>query len=164
MSIDDPYRPPLASVHPAVEEAKLEIVSAGRGRRFLNLLIDYVGIFVLSSVVAFAYSIFYFSMYPMAAATPLESGGLLVQYGFGIAIMFAYYIPLEGLFGCTLGKLVTGTRVVSEDGGKPSWRQVIGRTFARFIPFEAFSLLFADGGVVRGWHDSLPRTWVVRRR
>ena len=137
---------------------------ASRWRRFFNLLIDYIAIFVLSVAVVFVYSIAYFTAYPTAQATPMESWGMLAEYAFGLGIMFAYYLPLEGLFGCTLGKLFTGTRVVSEGGGKPSWGQAIGRTFARLIPFEAFSVLFVDDGQVRGWHDSLPRTGVVRRR
>ena len=162
--MDDPYRAPATSIDAGMDGAKLAIAPASRWRRFFNLLIDYIAIFVLSVAVVLVYSIAYFTAYPMAQATPMESWGLLAEYAFGLAIMLAYYLPLEGLFGCTLGKLVTGTRVVSDDGGKPSWGQVIGRTFARLIPFEAFSVLTGDDARVRGWHDSLPRTWVVRRR
>ncbi|MCW5581620.1 MAG: RDD family protein [Luteimonas sp.] len=165
--MDDPYRAPAASIDAGsdeADEAKLAIAPAGRWRRFFNLLIDYITMVVLSTAAVIAYSIAYFSAHPMAEATPMESWGLLADYAFGVAIMFAYYVPLERLFGCTLGKLVTGTRVVSEGCGRPSWGQVIGRTFARLIPFEAFSFLFVEDGRVRGWHDSLPRTWVVHRR
>ncbi len=88
----------------------------------------------------------------------------MAEYAFGILVMLLYYTPLEALFGCTLGKLVTGTRVVNERGGKPSWGQALGRSFARLIPFEALSVLVASEGQVRGWHDALPRTWVVRKR
>jgi len=70
----------------------------------------------------------------------------------GVAISLAYYIGLESLTSRTLGKLVTGTKVVNEDGGAPSLGQIVGRSFARFIPFEAFSFLFTEG---RGWHDSI---------
>ena len=163
MSVDDPYRAPLAPIDAAADQAKLAIVPASRWRRFFNLLIDYAAIFALSVAVVFAYSIAYFTVYPMAQTTPMERWGSLAGYVFGVVLMLAYYLPLEGLFGCTLGKLVTGTRVVSDDGGKPSWGQVVGRTVARMIPFEAFSLLFVDDARIRVWHDSLPRTWVVRK-
>ena len=48
--------------------------------------------------------------------------------------------------------------VVDEYGNKPSNSQLIGRSFARIIPFEAFSCLG-----YRGWHDTLSKTYVVSR-
>jgi len=160
-SPDDPYRAPTAPIDASADRATLKIVSAGRGRRFLNLLIDTIACWLLAFLAAFAY-VFY-QLWQHGGVDLPQQGNLWRDYAIGLAVMLLYYIPLEGLFGCTLGKLVTGTRVVSEDGGKPSWGQVAGRTFARLIPFEAFSVLFADDGQVRGWHDSLPRTWVVRK-
>ncbi|MEM6265057.1 MAG: RDD family protein, partial [Bacteroidota bacterium] len=65
----------------------------------------------------------------------------------------------EAAFGKTPGKFVTKTQVVNKDGGKPTPGQLIGRTFARFIPFDAFSFL-ASNPV--GWHDSLSKTRVVK--
>lgn len=99
-----------------------------------------------------------------AAVATLEEPNFLRDYAIGISAMLVYYIPMEGFFGFTVGKLITGTRVVNEQGGKPRWGQVVGRTFARFIPFEAFSVLFANDTERRGWHDSLPKTYVVRKR
>jgi uncharacterized RDD family membrane protein YckC len=95
------------------------------------------------------------------AVHALQSGGTAGQYLLGATILLIYYIPQEALFGRTLGKLVTGTMVVNEEGGKPSLGQVVGRTFSRFIPFEAFSFFVSSA---RGWHDSIPRTYVVRVR
>lgn len=79
----------------------------------------------------------------------------------GIVIMLAYYIPLETLSGRTIGKLITGTKVVSEEGRIPSFSAVMKRTLSRFIPFEAFSFLGKDP---RGWHDTLSKTYVVKCR
>jgi uncharacterized RDD family membrane protein YckC len=78
----------------------------------------------------------------------------------GICAMIGYYIIFEGAFGWTVGKLITGTRVIRFDGRKPRFPQIVGRTAARFIPFEPFSLL--GGG--NGWHDSMSGTRVVRVR
>ena len=50
---------------------------------------------------------------------------------FGVLLTLVYYLPLEGLTGRTLGKLVTGTRVVNADGMKPTFNQILGRTFSR---------------------------------
>ena len=73
--------------------------------------------------------------------------------------MLIYYVPQEAFWGRTIGKLITGTRVVSEDGGPASFGQVVGRTFARMIPFEPFSFF---GSTASGWHDSLSHTRVVQ--
>jgi uncharacterized RDD family membrane protein YckC len=87
--------------------------------------------------------------------------GLGTRYLFSMIIILAYYVPQEALYGRTLGKLATGTKVVDENGGKPSFKQVLGRTFSRFIPFEAFTFFASDA---RGLHDKLPRTFVVKCR
>ena len=71
---------------------------------------------------------------------------------------------MEGLFGATVGKWVTRTRVVDERGLPPSWRTAFLRSLARFIPFEPLSLLFAGADDPRGWHDRMPGTRVVLRR
>lgn len=99
-----------------------------------------------------------------AALDWLEQPSKARDYGMGIVVVFLYYVPMEAVFGFTVGKLVTGTRVVDESGLPPSWRQVIGRTLCRFIPFEAFSVLFSTDGKVRGWHDRLAGTYVVSIR
>ncbi|CAN0592803.1 unnamed protein product, partial [Laminaria digitata] len=39
--------------------------------------------------------------------------------------------------------------------------RLLGRTAARFVPFEAFSFL---GGDATGWHDRWSNTRVVRLR
>jgi uncharacterized RDD family membrane protein YckC len=57
--------------------------------------------------------------------------------------------------------LITGCKVVNEKGGRPSFGQILGRTFARLIPFEAFSFLGTTG---RGLHDSVAKTFVVKCR
>ncbi|MDR1809185.1 MAG: RDD family protein [Prevotella sp.] len=71
------------------------------------------------------------------------------------------YYCCEWIFGRTLGKLLTGTVVVDSDTfGKPSFGQVLGRTFCRFIPFDAFTFISSHP---EGWHDSLPSTMVVTK-
>lgn len=78
-------------------------------------------------------------------------------------IVVLYYVPFETGFGRTPAKLITGTKVVSEDGGPPGLGRVLGRTLVRMVPFEVFSFLGGDGRPV-GWHDSWSGTRVVRTR
>ncbi len=78
---------------------------------------------------------------------------------FGIGTFVVYYVAFEATLGRTPGKMVIGTRVIRDDGGKPRVAQVIGRSFARFIPFEPLSIFFGNM-----WHDSLSNTRVVQSR
>lgn len=75
--------------------------------------------------------------------------------------MLFYYVFFESLTGRTPGKLLTGTRVVDEQGQKPSFGQILGRSLARMLPFEPLSFFGAEN---RGWHDSLSKTYVVKSR
>jgi len=78
----------------------------------------------------------------------------------GLLVGYTYFFLLEAVCQKTIGKMLTGTKVVSMDGGRPSLGQFMGRAAARFIPFEAFSFLGSQEP--RGWHDSLSGTRVIR--
>jgi uncharacterized RDD family membrane protein YckC len=78
----------------------------------------------------------------------------------GIPMSLLYCTLMEGAFGVTVGKLCTGTRVVGEGGRRIGFR----RSLCREIPFNAFSALMSDDHLIRAWHDSLTRTYVVLRR
>ena len=83
---------------------------------------------------------------------------------YSVAWILLTFLGVFGVHRMYMGKWITGTRVVDERGDPPSWRQACLRSLARLIPFEAFSVLFSEDGMARGWHDSLPRTRVVIRR
>ncbi|MGJ7903228.1 RDD family protein [Lysobacter sp. 1R34A] len=155
---DNPYHAPQTAVQLDERMAKLE--AASFLRRFFNYLIDFVACYAIGFVIAFAFALFGGE----GALAAMDEPNLLRDYAIGIGLMLAYYIPLEGMFGVTVGKLITGTRVVDEQGRPPGWGQVIGRTFARLIPLEPFSVLFSDSRRPAGWHDRLPKTLVVRTR
>jgi len=75
-----------------------------------------------------------------------------------IPFLLLYYIILEGIFNTTAGKCATGTTITNADGAKPGFAQIVGRTFCRLIPFEAFSFFTAGA---RGWNDTFSNTYVV---
>lgn len=151
-STNNPYQAPIARV---AEQESTAIVPAERWRRFVNLIVDYFGFFALSIVIGAILGL----AGGASAVQKLQTPGM--QYLTGIVIMLIYYVPLEAMFGRTLGKLVTGTKVVDENGNPPTWGKAFGRTLCRFIPFEAFSFFKSDA---RGWHDSIPKTYVVKTR
>lgn len=145
---------PYEATQTVLGEQNYKAEPASKWLRLLNLLIDYIAFWVLGLVVGMV--IIY--VFGMENAHWLEGGS---GFTIGILVPLAYYILVEGATGRTLGKLVTGTRVVNAAGGTPSFKQILGRSLARFIPFEAFSFLGDDG---RGWHDSIPDTYVIRCR
>lgn len=74
-----------------------------------------------------------------------------------IVVFFAYYMLFEFHYQRTLGKFVTGTRVVNKFGDNPSVSDVLARTFLRLIPFDNISFLFPGNG----FHDWLSDTKVI---
>jgi uncharacterized RDD family membrane protein YckC len=83
------------------------------------------------------------------------------QYTFVSLIRLSYYISLETLFGRSVGKFVSQTMVVDENGNKPSHHMILIRTLCRLIPFYEFSFF---GIPTRAWHDSLSKTYVVDKK
>lgn len=146
----NPYRSPLTDVSEAT--ANRAIVLASKGRRFGTFVVDYICFIVVS-----------FCSGVLIALTFGEAGvGAMAQIPdmvLGWIVFALYYIFFEGLWARTPGKLLFGTVVVNQSGGRPSLGQVVGRTLCRLIPFEAFSCLGE-----RGWHDSIPKTYVVLAR
>ena len=75
-----------------------------------------------------------------------------------LPFLILYYLFFESIFQSTPGKALTNTIVVNDNGQRPRFIQLLGRTFGRLIPFDALSFF---GNDARGWHDSLPGTYVV---
>ncbi|RBL88445.1 RDD family protein [Chitinophaga flava] len=125
-----------------LEEPAPELAS--KGLRFANYLVDFLVIFVvLICLMNFA---------------QLAMAEIQVIY---IVFFLLYYSIMEGLMnGRTIGKMVTGTRVVTRDNEPISFGKALGRSASRLVPFEAFSLLFGDAA----WHDNWTNTIVVKNK
>lgn len=152
----NPYAPPQAELASAgldsVAGEALEVAS--RWRRFLGFLVDYVCFIAASFVVGIVWGAA--SLFLLHRAPDAHGFGANI---FGILVFLGYYLVLEGSTGRTIGKMLTGTRVVDDAGRKPSWKKVLGRTLCRLIPFEAFGVF---GGRRLAPHDTIPGTRVVR--
>ena len=151
----NPYASPSTSQYPYDQlEVRQPVTPVGQGARFANLIIDYLAQFAIGFVLGIIIVVIGGEQ---GAAFLEETPGFLI----GIPILVAYYFVLEATTSRTLGKLITGTKVVNQDGGTPTLGQIVGRTLCRLIPFEAFSFF---GTPPRGWHDSIPKTFVVKTR
>ncbi len=87
--------------------------------------------------------------------------GIFHQYLFAIVIAILYYGLSETLLGRSIGKFITGTIIVMEDGSAPDSHVILKRTFCRLIPLEWITFL---GMPSRGWHDSIPGVYVVDKK
>ena len=134
----------------AEEERYTEKDIANGGRRFANSLIDTIVIYAL-----------YFILILITASGGtfgVESVGM--QFSIYL-LMIGYYTVMEFTIGKTVGKMLTGTKVITIEGEKPDFKTAFVRSLCRFIPFDAFSFL---GTPCAGWHDTIAKSRVIYDR
>jgi len=138
-----------------MQKSKANITASG-GIRFANYILDVIGYFILSVLLGILIGVF--AIFTNTDISWMEHMSKISEYFIGFVVLSSYYITFETIFGQTPGKMITGTKVVTETGEKPRLETIMTRTLCRFIPFEAFSFL-GPGAI--GWHDSLSKTRVV---
>lgn len=126
-----------------------EFKPASSGKRFLNRLID---------TVCYVLIVLVFVKNGLFGEAIAEMDSTLEFTIIEIPFIIVYYLFFESLFHATPGKFITNSIVVNDSGERPRFVQILGRTFSRLIPFDAFTFF---GDPSRGWHDSLPNTYVV---
>lgn len=142
-----------------------QYVEATIGQRFVNFLIDNLLMrFGLSYLTGTAVGVLLGILFPeymnriIYSQTSMDL--LLLSYAVGVVNYLFYYTICEKAFrGYTLGKLVSGTRAIREDGGELTFKDAILRTLSRMVPFEVLS-----GFAPRPWHDSWTKTIVIKTR
>ncbi|KQV45826.1 MULTISPECIES: RDD family protein [unclassified Duganella] len=150
MSFDqNPYAPGSA----LAQRERVSGEPASATRRFWTFVADTIAI----RIGFLALEIVYGVCYGLEALGELNG---VKWWGVYIIFYVAYYVALEVLFGRTVGKLLTGTRVVTSEGQALSIPTALLRTFCRLIPLEPMSFSLGE----TWWHDSLSRTQVVRTR
>ena len=158
---ENPYQSTAAmSGKPAnsAHDQSFELVS--QGKRFINYLIDRV----LMTIGAIALGVMFgvsLAIFDPEGAVVEDNMIDVVGNIIGFAFVFLYFVFFESIFQRSPGKFATGTKVIDQAGGAPTFGQIVGRSACRFIPFEAFSFLFGDSARVVGWHDKLSGTRVV---
>jgi uncharacterized RDD family membrane protein YckC len=131
--------------------------NASQGKRFANFLLDLVFYYIFSFVIGLIIAIYHVAF--SASSNSIFKGDSEIRnYLIGFMVVFTYYSISEALTGRTLGKLITKTKVVDENGQRPGLGIILLRTVCRFIPFDALSFFSDDNS---GWHDKLSKTKVV---
>ncbi|MEO0404678.1 MAG: RDD family protein [Bacteroidota bacterium] len=139
------------------DKAREEQRIADKGLRFANFIVDRILVEIFAAIIYVILGLtisdeildFWLSEDPVSTLWTI-----LIGFVFTVA----YYTLFEFQFGGkTIGKMLTKTRAVKEDGGPITFKDALIRSLCRVIPFEPFSF-FGDNG----WHDSLSKTKVIR--
>ncbi len=133
---------------------------AGFWIRFLASLLDGL---LLQGVTLLVFN-------PMRRAMGIVPEELSIVDLIELVVYFLYYIVLTWWSGQTLGKLITGIRVISANQprgkltlGQVLLREVIGKLLSAILLGLGY-LWVAWNGKKQGWHDLMARTYVIRDR
>ncbi len=121
----------------------------GVGTRIIDFLIDTTIIFLLSYALNRVNDFYqyYWSFKGFSGITIF------------CVLLVVYYIISEGLFGTTLGKKASMSKVVDKDGKRPNFLQVIVRSVVRLFPLDFILIPFTD----RTLHDIASKTFIVEK-
>ncbi len=115
-----------------------DAVDASKLQRILNYLID-------SSIL-------------FLTINELINLSTISSYLMAVIFCIAYYTIFEFMGGFTLGKLMTGTRVISNNDSPLKLKQILIRSLIRSIPVDAFTFF----SKTPGWHDAWTDTKVIK--
>lgn len=157
----NPYAPPKTeSVPDPLTVDLLESYElASKGKRFLNYVVDRAAIYGLLVVLGGVLGVAEGMGYIEGFSEWLDNLGGLANMLLTGLFSVVYYWIMESVWGRTLGKLVTGTKVISDAGLPARPLAILGRSLARYVPFEPFSMLGSAA-----WHDSWSGTQVIDLR
>jgi uncharacterized RDD family membrane protein YckC len=139
-------------------------------KRTMAYLIDVLPI--QSALYLIAYSVTGVSpiedpLMPAAEYKTAVLSGMSITWGtFGIWMLYCIVAEVSP-WGGTFGKKIMGIHVRSARGGRPSFKQTLGRNFAKFLSYIPCSIGFFVAFVSRGnraWHDMLAGTIVTERK
>jgi len=140
-----------------LDDVHYTLYQATSGKRFVNYLIDWLGFYLvwrLLLIQLLAQLLFLINF-------PIEDRLALYAFSY-LAVATVFGLVVGGVEaatgGKTLGKLITGTRAVNDDGSRISAKTAFLRYLVRLVPFEAFSAL---GNPSYPWHDRWTKTLVI---
>lgn len=133
-------------------EFETTYVKASAGKRFANYIIDLVCLYI----TLFGILIFF----PQLFGITDKDSAYAILFQLAVLLFFVLFLFVQELLfnGKTIGKFITKTRALNEDGSKMSAAVALGRAFCRAVPFEPFS---AFGSPPTPWHDKWTHTMVI---
>lgn len=141
-------------------EPEYHLVQASMGKRFANYLVDLLVFYALVFAGGFVLAII--SPQTIESINEDDPGFNLLDRLFTLLLYGLYMFVVEAAFkGKSLGKLITGTRAVNEDGTDVTAKAAFFRGLSRAVPFNALSAL---GNPTYPWHDKWTKTYVIDER
>jgi len=133
------------------QEINLDYCRASTGKRFANYIIDTIVFYIITFGLGIAIGIFKPSL--LADVDDLSLRLIMLLF-YGIVMFMT-----EGMSnGKSVGKLITGTKAVNDDGSDITFQKAFIRNIVRAIPFNALSAL---GTPSTPWHDRWSNTIVI---
>jgi uncharacterized RDD family membrane protein YckC len=158
-TMEDSYQTQVHSEN-VLDGLDISLVQAGSGKRLANFLIDRLFFYFLWKFLLVKFTVTVISLFgiDIEDRTMFVIGIWLFVIVFDVSCLAA----IESITGGkTIGKYITGTRAVNEDGTRISPKTALFRSLSRIVPFEAFSAL---GSPCHPWHDRWTNTFVVDER
>jgi uncharacterized RDD family membrane protein YckC len=125
--------------------------------RFINYIIDLISFYAIIITLMLLIAL---TAYGSPIFQAIEKLDDLTDFVILHVLYGLYMLIVEGVFkGKTLGKLITGTRVIHERTDSFSWRDALRRGCMRMIPLEYFTACVGSP-----FHDQWTETRVVRER
>lgn len=135
-----------------LSDVEFNPVLASAGQRFVNYLIDIIIFDIIIAVIKNIFAIGTALIYTPNVYTNFFLN-LFISY---LCIVVLYFLSELGFKGRTIGKFVTNTKAINEDGSEMNAKTILIRSLCRIVPFEPFS---AFGG--HPWHDKWSKTFVI---
>jgi uncharacterized RDD family membrane protein YckC len=132
-------------------------IYASKKLRLINFILDLIFIKIISVIIILIIDGLFFSTQDYISNW-ISSLDRIESYLFGAVLAFFYYLITEAIFSRSLSKFFTKTIVVSKEGNKPAFQNILGRSIIRQIPFEYFTFL---NGREHGLHDKNSDTFVI---
>lgn len=154
--MQDTHHQPPQEKH-LFDDANYFLTQASSGKRLANYIIDLAVFWVVMYFLAYVIVEISVDLYLFIYG---EEEGFDLKGRLFSLLLYGMYMGLtEALFnGRSLGKLITGTIAVNEDGSRISGQKALLRGLVRAVPFNALSAL---GSTCYPWHDKWNKTYVV---
>jgi uncharacterized RDD family membrane protein YckC len=140
-----------------LDDTSYTLVQARPAKRLANYIIDLIFFYM-------AWKVFFYCLglkIAMIMIGPDDGRASIYLKVFSMAVIFegSLMSAIEFLGGGrSLGKLLTRTRAVNDDGTSITFKTALLRRLTRMVPFEAFSAL---GPQTEPWHDRWTKTRVI---
>ncbi|WP_291075844.1 MULTISPECIES: RDD family protein [unclassified Empedobacter] len=125
-----------------------------QGLRLANYLIDGIVYLICTFIIGLILGVVAVMM-----NFQLPESNLIYNIIAAIVLVFYYFLIESITKGRSLGKFITGTKVVMIDGSTPTTKDYFTRSICRIIPFDVLTFLGENG-----WHDKISKTTVVNKK